>query len=78
MIRKSKHPILIRSWQQLVAQIAALLHILRTSMPEYSEYSALRDHQLILNAYQNQDLQDLQKQNRMINDRNAEICRLLN
>jgi len=74
LVNKSNHPILIRSWQELVAQIAALLHLRREAIPDYDEHRVIIDHQSIVNAYKKRDLQDLQAQNRRINERVAGEC----
>lgn len=75
LINKSQHPMLIRSWQELIAQIAALLNIRGEAIPDYDEYLAISDHQSIVRAFANHDLLDLYKQNQRINDRVASECR---
>jgi len=76
LVEKSEHPLLIRSWQELVAQVAALLHIRKEVIPDYDEYKVIADHQSIVDAYKNRDLEDLRHQNNRINQRVAgECCR---
>jgi len=75
LINKSKHPLLIRSWTEIVAQIAALLYIRAESIPNYDEYLAVRDHQAIVDAYVAYDLEQVREANRRINNRVASECR---
>jgi len=74
LVEKSEHPLLIRSWQELVAQVAALLHIRKEVIPDYDEYKVIVDHQSIVDAYKNRNLEDLRKQNSRINKRVAKEC----
>lgn len=74
LVMKSNHPLLIRSWQELVAQVAALLHIRKEAIPNYDEYKVITDHQSIVDAYKNRDLEDLRRQNDRINQRVAGEC----
>lgn len=70
----SGHALLIRNWQQIVAQIAAVLYVRAESIPEYDEYLAVRDHLLIVDAYRRRDLDLLRKVNHAINQRVASEC----
>jgi len=76
LINKSNHPLLIRSWTEIVAQIAALLYIRAEGIPDYDEYLAIRDHKSIVDGYKDRDLQAVMVANRRINDRVAGECRL--
>ena len=71
LLRKSQHPLLIRNWTEIVAQIAALLYLRRDAMPDYDEYLAVSDHQRIVDAYLKRDLEALYEANRSINQRVA-------
>lgn len=74
LIQRSQHPLLIRNWAEIVAQIAALLYV-RADAGDYDEYRAIRDHELIYDAYARHDLATLKDHNRKINDRVAEECK---
>jgi DNA-binding GntR family transcriptional regulator len=74
LIEKSQHTILIKSWTQIVAQIAALLNTRAAALPEFDESTAIRDHQEIIAAYRSGDLLRVQAVNREINGRVAERC----
>lgn len=75
LIKKSDHPLLIRSWTEIVAQIAALLYVRAEAIPDYDEYLAVQDHQAIVDAYIAGDLESVQEANRRINNRVASECR---
>ena len=70
----SQHPVLMRSWQELVAQVAALLYLRADYDPEYNERLAIEDHQAILDAYRNGDRARVEAENRRINGRVAGEC----
>jgi DNA-binding GntR family transcriptional regulator len=74
IVNFSGHSLLIRNWQQIVAQIAAVLYIRAEAIPEYDEYLAVRDHMLIVDAYRKRDLALLREINRRINQRVAGEC----
>lgn len=74
LVMQSGHAMLVRSWTEIVAQIAALLHMRRKAMPEYDEYLAIRDHQAIVDAYASRDLERLKALNQQINQRVAGEC----
>ena len=63
-----------RSWQEIVAQIAAVLYLRAEAYPEYNEFQALSDHQSIVEAYSVGDLDKVQQENRRINIRVATEC----
>jgi DNA-binding GntR family transcriptional regulator len=73
LIHCSNHSMLIRTWKEIVAQIAALLYI-RAEGLDYDEYLAIRDHKAILEAFRTRDLQAVQRCNRQINERVAGEC----
>ncbi|MDX2137516.1 MAG: GntR family transcriptional regulator [Chloroflexota bacterium] len=76
LIERSEHPLLMRSWAELVAQIAALLYVRAEAIPDYDEYLAIRDHQAIADAYRRRDIEALRAVNKRINERVAgECCR---
>ena len=75
LMRKSNHPLLIRSWHEIVAQIAALLYLRQDAMPDYDEYLAVSDHQRIITAYRTRDIEALRTANHDINNRVAGECR---
>ncbi len=74
LVQRSQHPLLIRSWTEIVAQIAALLYV-RADAGEYDEYRAIRDHELIYDAYARRDLAVLKEHNHQINARVADECK---
>jgi DNA-binding GntR family transcriptional regulator len=74
LINRTDHPLLQRSWQEMVAQIAALLYLRAEDNPNYDEYLAIQDHQSILDAYVSRDLERVKLENRRINDRVAGEC----
>jgi DNA-binding GntR family transcriptional regulator len=76
LIERSEHPLLSRSWAELVAQIAALLYVRAEAIPDYDEYLAIRDHQAIVTAYRQRDLEALRAVNKRINERVAAECNL--
>lgn len=73
-VNRSEHSLLIRNWQQIVAQVAAVLYIRAEGIPYFDEYTAIRDHKLIVEAYKKHDLQALFDANRKINQRVAYDC----
>lgn len=74
IVTKSDHRLLIRNWEQIVAQIAAVLYIRAEAIPDYDEFLAIRDHKLIYEAYRQRDLNALFSVNRRINQRVAGEC----
>lgn len=75
LIEKSQHPLLIRNWSEIVAQIAALLYMRADAMPDYNESLAIADHQKILRAYKAKDAAKVKALNRQINERVGNECR---
>lgn len=71
LIEQTRHPLLIRNWSELVAQIAAVLYMRADAIPDYNEYLAIGDHTEIYEAYRARDLEAVQKKNRQINERVA-------
>jgi DNA-binding GntR family transcriptional regulator len=69
----SGHSRLLRSWSELVAQVAALLH-LRAEGFEYDEMRAAEDHMLIVDAYRARDLAAVMRHNNAINARVSGEC----
>jgi DNA-binding GntR family transcriptional regulator len=74
LVCKSEHPLLIRQWTEIVAQIAAMLYLRAEFTPNYDEYQAINDHQGIVDAYQKRDLSRLKALNQQINQRVAAEC----
>ncbi len=73
LVSYSGHSRLMQHWIELVAQIAALLYI-RADGFEYDEHLAIKDHRLILAAYQARDLDAVIQHNRAINNRVSREC----
>jgi DNA-binding GntR family transcriptional regulator len=69
----SGHSRLLRSWSELVAQVAALLH-LRAEGFEYDEMRAAQDHMLIVDSYRARDLEAVRRHNNAINARVSDEC----
>lgn len=69
----SGHSRLLRSWSELVAQVAALLH-LRAEGFEYDEMRAAEDHMLIVDGYRARDLAAVMRHNNAINARVSGEC----
>jgi DNA-binding GntR family transcriptional regulator len=74
LVNASHHPHLMRNWQEIVAQIAALLYLRAEGHPNYDEYLAIQDHQKILDAYRMRDLGLVKSENRRINQRVEAEC----
>lgn len=75
LVNYSQHPHLMRNWQEIVAQIAAVLY-LRGSVNPIDEYRAIADHQNLLDAYKARDIEQLRQENRRINQRVAAECKV--
>ncbi len=73
IVSHSQHPLLIRNWTELVAQIAALLY-LRAESVVYNEMLAIGDHKRIVEGYKSRDLNAVQHANREINYRVSAEC----
>ena len=74
LINRSEHPLLMGNWQEIVAQVAAVLYVRAEGHPNYDEMRAIHDHRRILEAYQAHDLELLKAENRRINQRVQEEC----
>lgn len=75
LIQRAEHPLLERSWDEIAAQIAALLFIRAEAIQTFDEYLAIRDHGAILEAYASGDVQRVYAENRRIYGRAAKECR---
>lgn len=75
LISRSDHPYLLRSWSEIVAQIAALLYLRAETTPNYDERRVVRDHHGILAAYRARELVAVRSANHLINARVAGECR---
>lgn len=75
LVSYTNHPMLMRSWQEIVAQVAALLYVRAEYMGNYDEYLAIKDHQAILDAYRSRELECVRYENRRINERVADECK---
>jgi DNA-binding GntR family transcriptional regulator len=76
LINASQHPMLMRNWQEIVAQIAAVLYLRAEGNPNVDEERAIIDHQHIVDAYRARDMTRIHNENRRINQRVAAECRL--
>lgn len=74
LVTRSQHPHLMRNWQEIVAQIAAVLYLRAEGHPGYNEYLAIEDHSRILDAYAAHDLDRIKQENRRINKRVEDEC----
>lgn len=74
LVNSSEHPLLIRNWSELVAQIASLLYIREEVNLNPNKLQSLEDHHAILNAYHQRDLTALKAENTRINQRVASEC----
>jgi DNA-binding GntR family transcriptional regulator len=74
LVNASHHPVLIRHWQEIVAQIAAVLYLRAESNPNYNENMAISDHQRILEAYKARHLEQIKAENLRINNRVCAEC----
>jgi DNA-binding GntR family transcriptional regulator len=75
LIAASNHPLLARSWGELVAQVAALLHV-RYAAQVMDEYQVIEDHRRIVAAYRARDLAAVMQANQEINARVMAECQL--
>jgi DNA-binding GntR family transcriptional regulator len=75
LIHQSDNLLLARSWEEIVAQIAALLYMRAEALPNYDELLAVRDHQAIVDGYRARDLAAVQSTNQQINSRVASECK---
>lgn len=75
LVDSSGHPLLMRNWQEIVAQVAAVLYLRAENTPDYDERLAIIDHQRILEAYRARNLELVKVENRHINRRVANECK---
>jgi DNA-binding GntR family transcriptional regulator len=75
LIERSEHPLLIRNWSEIVAQIAALLYMRAEALPNYNESLAIADHKKILEAYKAKNLAKVKALNKQINERVEGECK---
>ena len=76
LVQRADHPLLARAWNELVAQIAAVLYLRAEAIPNYDETEAIRDHGAILEAFRKGALEEVKAHNDRINRRVAGECRL--
>ena len=76
LIAQADHPLLARAWNELVAQIAAVLYLRAEAIPDYDETMATSDHEAILEAFREGDLAAVKARHKRINERVASECRL--
>jgi DNA-binding GntR family transcriptional regulator len=77
LVNRSAHPVLYRNWQEIVAQIAAVLYVrAEAQLPEMDEYRAISDHLAIVGALRARDLERLRAENKRINQRVMDECKL--
>lgn len=74
LVYASQHPLLMRSWQEIVAPIAAVLYLRAEGNPNVNEHNAISDHRRILEAYIARDLTRIKDENRRINARVQADC----
>ena len=74
IINFANHPLLIKNWAEIGAQIAALLYLRAEAIPDYDEFLAVKDHQSIVDAYKKRDLEAVFSANKRINERVAGEC----
>ena len=74
LIEWSRHGLLIQQWTAMVAQIAAVLYVRAEAFAGYDEQKATRDHNAILAAYRDRDLNRIVTLNRKINTAVATEC----
>lgn len=73
IVEHGQHPLLLKNWIELVAQIAALLY-LRADSVDYDEMLAISDHVKIVDGYKMRSLEAVQRANREINNRVCGEC----
>lgn len=74
LVTQSHHELLIRNWLAIVAQIAAVLYLRAESIDGYDENQSIKDHTLIVEAFEARDLAQLMALNEQINLRVAREC----
>jgi DNA-binding GntR family transcriptional regulator len=75
LVNTSEHPLLMRNWIELVAQIASLLYIREEVNPHPNKLQSIEDHQAILEAFRQRNLEALKAVNTRINQRVGDECR---
>ncbi len=76
LVNHAKHPVLYRNWQEIVAQIAAVLYLRAEAIEDMDEYRAILDHQTIVSALRSGDMDYLRAENKRINQRVMDECKL--
>lgn len=76
LVTMANHPLLSRSWRQIVAQVAAILYIRAEYDPDMNERLALSDHKRIVDALRDHDLDRVKAENVSINARVANECKM--
>ena len=76
LIERAEHPLLTRAWNELVAQVAAVLYLRAEAIPNYDETEALRDHGALLESFRKGALEEVKAHHERINRRVAGECRL--
>lgn len=72
LIQCSQHPLAVRYWSELAAQLAALLYLRAEAFPTYDETQITKDHESIVDAYRHKNLAAVEAHNERINTR---VCR---
>ncbi len=75
LVEKAGNSHLTRSWQELVAQVAALLYLRAEANHGFNENIAVDDHERILLALELGDVDGVKAEHHRINDRVAAECR---
>ena len=76
LINRSNHPMLMRHWQEIVAQVAAVLYLRAEGYSKVDEHRALSDHRSIVDAFKAHNLEWVREENRRINNRVSTECKL--
>ena len=76
LVERAHHPLLTRAWNELVAQIAAVLYLRAEAIPDYDETMVIQDHEAIVEAFRARDLNTVRAHHARINRRVALECRL--
>lgn len=76
LVNRSNHPVLYRNWQEIVAQIAAVLYLRAEALEDMDEYRAVSDHLSIVGALRARDLERLCAENKRINQRVMDECKI--
>ncbi len=76
LVNHAGHPVLYRNWQEIVAQVAAVLYLRADALADMDEYRAISDHQAIVAALRKGDMEHLRAENKRINRRVMDECKL--